>query len=544
MFFIMKQYARQAVSKNVKIINIERPFSNFKFTMEQFGEGFFPVKRIMSEVRVNDGRTMVWEEIDINSAKELAEENDDITTRYGAEVDSMVVRLSFFNAQVESKEKIENLTDSDFIGYAIVKKDTFGGKEKIRIFESLISYKRPNDDYIHGARIHKCRCYGKIYEIKGYIYCQQNNVSNVCAHVALKTVMSRFKDADLSYAEMNEIIGIDHTNRKAGGEDGGGMSIKEMETILEAAGIKTVSADYRYLPNKNRPPFQKYIYASIESGYPAIIVFETSSENGGGGYHAIPVFGHSFNENTWVPSAETSYFRVGKTKYIPSESWVSMYIGHDDNFGSNYSIPRHYLHTRGKSRELSQCKKPRAPVAGRVAHVIATFPKSVKLSPVHAEIIGMNYLFELFNNHPVSNNIWKRRLEIYAKHSLIVIRPFLINKNQYISHLTRLKSWGGDNAFNKLEEYGSVIEKSLPDQYFWMIELSIPELFSANKRKIGEVLLRAEINMSDTMDFKSFSLARLPGYFIGFNKGTGPNNSTFEFIPNELDGHVQLYGCE
>lgn len=540
----MNKYARLAKSKNHKIINIERPFSNFNFTREKFGEGFFPVKRIMSEVRVNGGRTMVWEEIDISSSKELAEENDDITTRSGTDVDSRVVRLSFFNTQIESIDQVTNFTDADYIGYAVIKEDTFGGEVKIRIFESLISYKKPNDDYIHGARIHTCRCHGKLFKIRGYIYCQQNNISNVCAHVALKTVMSRFENADLSYAEMNKMIGIDHIDRKAGGVDGKGMSIEEMEKILETAGIKTVPADYRHSPNKNRPPFQKYIYASIESGYPAIIVFETSPGNEGCSYHAIPVFGHSFNENTWVPSAETSYFRVGKTKYIPSESWVSMYIGHDDNFGSNYSIPRHYLHTRGKSRELSQSKKPRAPVPGRVAHVIATFPKPVKLTPVQAEIIGMNYLFELFKNLPASDNIWRRRLEIYAKHSLIVIRPFLIKKNQYISHLTRLKSWDGDRELNKLEKYGSVIKDNLPDQYYWMIELSIPELFSANKRKIGEVLLRAEINMSDTMDFKSFSLARLPGYFIGFNKGTGPKDSTFEFIPNELDGHVQLYGCE
>ena len=46
-----------------------------------------------------------------------------------------------------------------------------------------------------------------------------------------------------------------------------------------------------------------------------------------------------------------------------------------------------------------------------------------------------------------------------------------------------------------------------------MIELSLPELFSANLRKVGEVLVRAELLPATDRDLTSFVLARLPGYF-------------------------------
>jgi len=75
------------------------------------------------------------------------------------------------------------------------------------------------------------------------------------------------------------------------------------------------------------------------------------------------------------------------------------------------------------------------------------------------------------------------------------------------------------------------------------VELSVPNLFSANTRKLGEVLLRAEVPASPTRDFKNFLLARLPGYFALY-KGGGALNPKFKFIPSGVKSHVQLYGCE
>ena len=57
------------------------------------------------------------------------------------------------------------------------------------------------------------------------------------------------------------------------------------------------------------------------------------------------------------------------------------------------------------------------------------------------------------------------------------------------------------------------LRANLTKERLWMIELSLPELFSANLRKVGEVLVRAELLPATDRDLTSFVLARLPGYF-------------------------------
>jgi hypothetical protein len=76
-----------------------------------------------------------------------------------------------------------------------------------------------------------------------------------------------------------------------------------------------------------------------------------------------------------------------------------------------------------------------------------------------------------------------------------------------------------------------------------MIELSVPELFSANLRKVGEVLVRAEVLPKVDRDLGSFALARLPGYFALLDGGN-PTHPRYKFIPSGAEGHVELIGCE
>jgi hypothetical protein len=68
-------------------------------------------------------------------------------------------------------------------------------------------------------------------------------------------------------------------------------------------------------------------------------------------------------------------------------------------------------------------------------------------------------------------------------------------------------------------------------------------LFSANLRKVGEVLIRAEFLPAVDRDLGSFVLARLPGYFALLSGGT-PADPQYQFIPSGAEGHVQLIGCE
>ncbi len=537
----MVKYARLSPAKSVwKPQSILRPFSNFDFIDRRFPK-IDPLRRIMSQIRRLGGATLLIERLDADSAEDLREENEDIHLRYSqfTSNDSRVYRLSFFSKEIVSLHQIGDLSDDDFLGFSIVKCDGVSGIEAVhRIYESVVRRTPYLNSFVRGEPIWTCHVTGHEFHVQGYLYAQQNNMTNVCAHVAIRTAASRFHpNGDMTYREINTLLGIDHVKRKVGGADGGGLDYQEISQAIESAGARCFVGNYTKAPPKGVTalPFQKYLYGSIESGYPAIVFFGTSS----GAYHVVPLFGHTFNEDTWVPNAEFSYFRIGAgTRYVPSESWLSAYISHDDNWGSNFCIPRQFLYARlscTASSGASLCSiQPEC-----VAYIIATLPKVVQVDPIKAEAVGADYLFSMIPDLPHYSEPWETRLSFYARQNLLVLRPILIDFNEYASHMARISDWTRNGIRNNLVHN----LRSLSNEKVWMVELSIPELFSANRRKIGEVLLQAEVPGGTSRDFSNFLLARLPGCFALY-EGGGPSRPKYRFIPSGTQGHVELYGCE
>jgi hypothetical protein len=339
---------------------------------------------------------------------------------------------------------------------------------------------------------------------------------------------------------MNSLVGIDHIKKKAGGEGGDGLTPQEMVTILEKAGATCFVGDFT-IPNP--VPFQKYVYGSVESGFPAIVMFGTTDTPVS--YHVVPAFGHTFSEDTWVHKADSSYFRIGLDMvYIPSESWVSMYLAHDDNWGSNFCIPRRYLHVRPYCDKASSKAKVCQMESECVVYVIGTAPKEVKLSPIRAEVIGFEYLLTILQNLPDNADPWCKRLYDYVLDQQVVIRPLLIESSEYPEHLKKLHDWDGNPiSGDSVLELENLMGKGKFEEKLWMIEISIPELFSANRRKVAEIILRAEVAAGAKRDFSSFVIARFPGYFVHC-KNPSPDNLEFSFTRTNVQSHVQLFGCE
>ncbi len=313
-----------------------------------------------------------------------------------------------------------------------------------------------------------------------------------------------------------------------------------MVEILEKAGARCFVADYRIRTKTTPPPFQKYVYGSIESGYPAIISFETTRFPGS--YHGIPIIGHTFNSDTWVPSAEQFYFQLGPTtRYVPSESWVSMYIGHDDNAGSHYCIPRHFFQTQHpESSKARKAKNTKKPARECVAHVISTVPFPVQVNPIQAEAVGVDYLLALRPQlEELENNVWAKRLSEFADSGRLVLRPILLTASQYASHLGQVSDW----KRKRIRKDVITEIKKLRSEKLWMIELSVPEVFAANKRKLGEVIVRAEKKLGAKRDLDGLLLARVPGNFAVYESGN-ENSPKFAFLPSGAEEHVELFGCE
>jgi len=539
----MASSCRTSSGKLVDLITIHRPFSNFDFIDQQF-DGLPSLRRIMSQVRQNQGETMVIEELDLHDARDLCEENEDIRRRYGALSSSSAYRLTFFSKPIQERRHIDGLENADFVGYAVVKRDDVasGRRIKTRIYESVVRPSRHVNNYIRRAQEWKCSPLGTEFSVQGYIYAQQNAMTNVCAHAALRATAASFhQQGDMSYREMNDLLGIDHVSRKVGGPDGGGLTQYEMAEVLRAAGAKCILIDYTDADDADTsPPFQKWLYGSIESGFPAIVCFAALSPGGERSYHAIPLFGHTFNEDAWVANADRIYFRPGnRSEFIPSESWLSAYIGHDDNCGSNFCIPRNYLYTRQPCRQLPGGPGLCPEETECVAYVLPTLPANVQVDAIEAEAIAADYLGPTLDQLPSYSDVWQDRLRLYKGQSQLILRPLLLDITEYAGHISRISDWDGRQIRRDLVE----ILREMPGERIWMIELSIPELFSANRRKVAEIVIRADKVPNHPRDIECFVLARLPGCFAIPVAGDA-SEFRLQFVPSGTSGHVEHYGCE
>lgn len=509
--------------------------------------------RLLSQVRRLGACTMYVENLNTADSEDMREENEDIRIRYkGGQVTSKIVRMAFFRPW---GVKLEEIPEKDFLGYIIVKTDFHNRRQiKRRVYESVLKASRPQNNFVRGAPVWNCRVQGRVFKIPGFLYAQQNSLTNVCAHVALRTCAASFHpEGDITYREINRILGIDHKDSWVGDDPEGmkpsqGLGSDQMVEVMKAAGARCIDVDY----DKRQPPeevtYQRYVYGSIESGFPAMLVFDTATPGIG---HTVPVFGHTMNQDLWVPSAERQYFRVGpNTRYLPSDSWLASYIVHDDNWGSNFCCPKHFLkplpHTDGGRR----AKRHSAPNHEWLTRVLATLPSAVKLNPIHAETLGAECLFDMFDQLPDDGNQWRARLQQYAhaEKGQVVIRTLLISAGEYAQHLRGLRGWKEGRIPKRTINH--ILEDLGPDENFWMVEFSVPELFSANLRKLGEIILRSNKprkNRSQSyMDF--VLLVRLPGWFVFADELVRPTTShaekasAFYYVPAPIQNHVRLFG--
>src|SRR6266542_794296 len=136
----MNRYARTAPGQTLEIISTSPPFSFFNFVETRFS-AYQPLRRILSQVRMHAGRTMVVERLD--QPQDLREENEDLRKRNPDFASSTAFRLSFFTKEFSTKRGLVTLEDRDFIGYAILKEDvarSFGTVR--RVYESIIKTRR------------------------------------------------------------------------------------------------------------------------------------------------------------------------------------------------------------------------------------------------------------------------------------------------------------------------------------------------------------------------------------------------------------------
>jgi hypothetical protein len=509
---------REATGRRLDWINTgtDQGFSNFLFVDQHYRSN--PVlRRIFSLARKQNFQSLLVEEISEADCALLAEENAAVRLRKPIFEKSVVHRLSFFRGV-----KDQPPVPADFLGYVIFKSDFFTGEPKPKdyVFEAVVLPSRgvEQNNFIHCSKIYQVKTTLGTFPITGVLYAQQNDLTFVCAHVSLRSALAcMLPDGDVSYARLNALAGIDHQNRKVGERHG--LGPLDIETILNSLGVNFEKIVHEPRQQLDLPTeFQRDLYGFIESGCPALVGFELDEPTPGpegSPRHVILVIGHTFNEDTWVPDAQRAYFG-GKLSYFPSESWLSSYVVHDDNFGPYYCLPRHFL-KKENFRIIYGLKAQATP-----------------FNAVEAEAIGFDFIGAIVKRFPRLGQDWYDRFAVFQRCGLLVLRTALVRKEDYIAHLQSLRSRDGLALEPALVQK---FQNHLPET-FWMVEASAPELFATSRRKFGEILLSAQLSVPKPLNLSLLLAARVPGLVMIRQQNNVPIDQT------HLQGHTGLFNVQ
>jgi hypothetical protein len=519
---------RAAFSHKSLIIPAERPFSCFDF-VEKHYKGLPSIHRCLSIARTHDLKTILIEYIVPEGI--IADENSEIQERYPDHKMTGLHRISLWSTVFSDPNDASKMTDENLIGYAILKRDAVApkGVDEWHVFEAVLRKYSHHHNYAPHQKTYDLKIYNKSFSGRGTVYCQQNSLNKACAHVSLRTLLSGLPNVgELSYRKINELANKDKDPTY---DPSKGLTVFQIRNVLE--GLNVTFRDIDYVESevtdaniRKTHPYQKYVYSGIESGMGALLGFRLTGPKippKDPPKHIIPFFGHTFNKDTWVPSADRSYFDVGGgVGYIPSESWTSSFIGHDDNFGSDFCVPRLYVQE------------------DQADYVVELLNSGCEYSGIHAESMSLLFLYSLFPHMINTGNEWMDRLSYCANpgRQEVVLRALYISKSKYLDVLRTDTDW---NSNKEDEKVISILSKGMPE-YLWMIEISIPQLFPANERKLGEIILNASVkfDFDKPTDFKLFVLARLPGSYFLFESGDY-DKPNFAQVPSRIKSHMPLF---
>jgi len=519
----MQNAHRDVSPKSIKLVSLNCPFSSFNLIDNEF-QGIPAIRRCFSLARSFHCKTLLIE--DISPAGIIEEENVELLTLYPQYVCRGLKRLSFWKSDFQVINDLANQNNNDFVGYVILKRDYIStqNKDQWHIFEAVFKKYEHKHNCVPSPNNYDVSFCDKRFSIKGILYCQQNTLNKSCAHVALRSLLSRLiPNENISYRMLNKIA-QQVSSKPYHPSDG--LTVACMQEIFKAFSIGYADLDYEKTsidnPNiRTDIPYQKHLYAGIESGCGGLLGFSMSGPMAKDAKHIIPFYGHTFNKDTWAPDADMSYFNIGGgVGYIPSEMWTSSFIGHDDNFGPNFCVPRLYV-------------KPE-----QVQYVVELKKSKACYGGIIAEAQALQFLYSLHSKLEKKNQ-WIKRLRTHSdpKNQTVVLRALCIEQKEYLTHLSSIQCWKGKKESSFLID---ALSGLLPE-LLWVVEISIPHLFPANERKLGEIVLNATLVRDDSkeMDYKLFLLARLPEhyYLINSTNQYGPN---FIKVPSEFVSHTPL----
>lgn len=342
------------------------------------------------------------------------------------------------------------------------------------------------NNYLCPTSTFSCTMHGRVFELQGIYYCQQNQYTSVCAHACLRMALNGLPPhgGRLSNEDINASVARDDISA--------GLTLDEVVAVIDGTGKQAEVIDCSGLDSAQ---YLAMLASVVESGDRALLVFPTEKL---GEEHVVAVFGHTRNSDEWHPQAIPAYAGAQSAQFYTSSMWVDHLLIHDDNFGPYYTLSSRTL-------EAEPCLKAHYIIAirDRKPQIRSDFAQGF------ASIILSNMLPSMAQ---LGEGKWFEY--ITRTQYRYVLRTILVGRENYCAHL--MESLGHDQS--KLSADDITLTDGLPDQ-FWMVEYSLPALYTGNRTKLGEVLIATTGDMAKPTEL--VLALRVPSLFLVQDGTTG-----------------------
>jgi hypothetical protein len=489
--------------------------------------------RICSLMRKMGVSCFIRETLDLNT--ELKQEQEDATARTGGAVSLTAVRLSFFR---DGSLKVwADAAGKELLGYAVVVTITLpDGQQRCYIVEAIVrlptlwvdSGGQARPEVVTNHYVHCCRDFNTTigtkdqnfpFTLRGSYFCQQNDLTHVCAHAALRMGINSsaaYHGGKLTNQRINQLLGINHTSKKVGKyppeKESAGVAAAEIRTVVEKMGWRAQVASFVSNPAID---YEDFIYPIIESGHPVILgVYNPRTA------HVLAVVGHTLNTDRWSPEARHGYGAFPIAPYISTSAWADHFIVNDDNFGMYVTV---------STESIRNLLVPKHNPNLHAAFAIGLVPSGVTIAGYSVEqATAMVATKVLEKVNPTAENRWLGHLKDSRRR--LVCRTFLTEKKTYILSLEKTPDDQG-NLLVPAEV--ALLQKTLPDE-FWLTEISVPNLYTGNKRKLGDIMTLANPTVAQYETNEMIQFCWLPGIAFSGPALAGPAQGW------SLFGHVPL----
>jgi len=431
--------------------------------------------------------------------------------------------MLFFNSNVTNEDGLRNQGDSSLLGFCIVHNDIIKngeGKQYLNAYvtESCIQSPLKFNAFILPPAEVYIKIADREFKLQTNYFSQQNRITNCCAHAAIKMAIRGYYP-QITAELINQKVPINHIERKGNKGLAPDEICKAIEGLSENGTYLLSSTDLA-----SSSDFLRLVYLALESRLPVILLFNLQEKEIGITGHAVTLIGHTFNEHNWSSYGLKGYFRGEDLSYLPSSLWCDNLVVHDDNWGPYYLVTIRFLTDAADlsyillavEKAVEDVMASSLPVPIRFSFPIDPL-SAIIVYPKHMSFVKNGLLVEpwalaylnnyvskiVADNSVLKGDSFNQYFLDYQKEDNLILRTFCLSKKEYMKFIDENLPLG---------DYRDKIDNYLPDT-FWLTEISIPELYWVNKKKVVEIITDPE--MFNTSKENGVIFIRLPR-LIGF----------------------------